>query len=104
MKSCKHKSGRTLSALCIAATSAFLAGRSASAGVSLSMYYGDDSNYGNSNNSVLIGAGYNPASTNFDAQSETQYFGSETSVSITPGATARLKSFSILREAKRRPA
>jgi hypothetical protein len=52
------------------------------------MYYGDDSNYGNSNNSVLIGAGYNPASTNFDAQSETQYFGSETSVSITPGATA----------------
>lgn len=86
MQSAK-KSTRILSALSMAATAA-LAASAAHAAPTLSLYYGEDTSYANSNNSVLVGTGYNAATTTFNDVGEPSVFTSATAVSVPAGATS----------------
>lgn len=80
------KSTRILSALSMAAAAALSA--KAAHGATLTLYYGNDSSYANSNNSVMVGTGYNPNTSNTDGVGESQFFTTEVPVAITPGTTA----------------
>jgi hypothetical protein len=82
MQSAK-KTTKILSALSMAAAAVFAA--KAAHGATLSMYYGNDPSYSNSNNSVEIGTGYNPSSGVANGTGGVQYFAHETSVTVTAG-------------------
>jgi hypothetical protein len=82
MRSSK-KSAKMLSALSVAAVTA-LASHAAS-GVTLSMFYGNDPNYSNSNNAVIVGSGLTPSysAANFDLTGAAEYFAAHTNVSVS---------------------
>jgi hypothetical protein len=81
MQSAK-KTTKILSALSMAAA-AVLASKAAH-GATLSLYYGNDPSYSNSNNQIEIGTGYAPTGTGAtNVGGANQYFTGETTVAIT---------------------
>jgi hypothetical protein len=80
MQSAK-KSTRILSALSMAAAAGMYAS-AAHASPTLSLYYGQETSYGNSNNAVMIGSGYNALSPNFDTEGAHEALSGQTLESI----------------------
>jgi hypothetical protein len=84
MRSSK-KAVRILSALSMA-VAATLAPKSAP-GVTLTLYYGQDPNYSNSNNSIFISNTYNPSASATDAAGNPEFFGpAPTNVTVSQTA------------------
>jgi hypothetical protein len=81
-----RKSTRVLSALSMAAAAALTAG-AAHAVPTLSLYYGNETSYGNSNNAVMVGQGYNALNPVFDTEGEHEALINPTLVNIAPGTT-----------------
>jgi hypothetical protein len=67
------KSTKVLSALTMAAAAAVSA--RATHAVTLSMYYGSDINYSNSNNGIFVANSYNPSSSSTNAHNQPQFLG-----------------------------
>jgi hypothetical protein len=77
------KPRKIFSAISMAAA-AMIAAKAAH-GATLSLYYGNDPDYSNSNNQIEIGNGYNPTGVNTNGNGENQYFSNETWVNVTAG-------------------
>ncbi len=78
-----RKTKRIASALSMAAVAALAA--NAAYGVTLTMYYGNDPNYSNSNNAIIIGSGFTPAysAASFDKTGWPEYFANHTNVAVS---------------------
>jgi hypothetical protein len=81
MKSAR-KTGKFLSALSMAAVAALSA--KAAHGMTLTMYYGNDPSYANSNNAIIVGTGLNPTGPT-DAAGGREFFSGHTNVAVTGG-------------------
>ncbi len=77
------KTKRIASALSMAAAAAIAA--NAAYGITLTMYYGSDPNYSNSNNAVIIGNGFSPSysAASFDKTGSPEYFANHTNVAVS---------------------
>jgi hypothetical protein len=79
------KTSRLVSAVSMA-IAATLTAKSAR-GVTLTLYYGQDPSYANSNNSIFVSSTYNPSATTTDAVGDPEYFGpAPTNVSVSQTA------------------
>jgi PEP-CTERM motif len=78
-----RKTKRIVSVLSMAAAAALTA--NAAYGVTLTMYYGSDPNYSNSNNAVIIGNGFSPSysASSFDKTGSPEYFANHTNVAVS---------------------
>jgi hypothetical protein len=77
------KTKRIVSALSMAAAAALAT--NAAYGVTLTMYYGNDPNYSNSNNAIIIGNGFTPSysAATFDQTGSPEYFANHTNVPVS---------------------
>jgi hypothetical protein len=86
------KSAKVLSALAMASAAGIFA-RTAHA-VTLSMYYGSDTNYSNSNNGIFIGNGYDPSPANSNAHDQAQFLtGAVAAITPNIGAPTTINIF-----------
>jgi hypothetical protein len=78
-----RKTKRIVSALSMAAAAALAT--NAAFGVTLTMYYGNDPNYSNSNNAIIIGNGFTPSysAATFDQTGSPEYFANHTNVPVS---------------------
>jgi hypothetical protein len=104
MRSIK-KSTKVISALTVAAAAAVSA-RMAHA-VTLTMYYGEESNYANSNNGIFVGSGYDPTGSNANATGGSQFLtgvvsaitpnvGGPTTINVFPGSYLSISIDAVL--------
>ncbi len=77
------KTKRIVSAISMAVAAAL--STNAAYGVTLTMYYGNDPDYSNSNNAIIIGNGFTPSysAATFDQTGSPEYFASHTNVPVS---------------------
>jgi autotransporter-associated beta strand protein len=76
-----RKRMKVLAAISMAAAATLAA--NAAHGATLSLYYGNDPDYSNSNNAIIVGTGYDPDSGNTNNLGGTQWFSTETNIAVS---------------------